>query len=106
MEHLPALQVVVPLLTAPLVVLLRSPGLAWAAATAASVMSFIISVALVGQDLVFVLRGTIVNAAVAALAHFPLEPQLKIIGDFRLGIHQTAATSGARDHAIFDNPIA
>ena len=49
MEHLPALQVVVPLLTAPLVVLLRSPGLAWAAATAASVMSFIISVALVGQ---------------------------------------------------------
>jgi multicomponent Na+:H+ antiporter subunit D len=48
-EHLPALQIVVPLLTAPLVVLLRSPGLAWAAATAASIMAFIISVTLVGQ---------------------------------------------------------
>ena len=42
-EHLPALQIVVPLLTAPLVVLLRSPGLSWAAATAASIMAFIIS---------------------------------------------------------------
>jgi len=46
LEHLPALQVVVPLLTAPMVVLLRVPGLAWAAATAASVMAFAIAVAL------------------------------------------------------------
>ena len=44
--QLPALQIVVPLLTAPLVVLLRGPGLAWAAATAASVMAFAIAVAL------------------------------------------------------------
>ena len=37
--QLPALQIVVPLLTAPLVVLLRAPNLAWAAATAASILS-------------------------------------------------------------------
>jgi multicomponent Na+:H+ antiporter subunit D len=45
--HLPALQVVVPLLTAPLVILLGQRGLAWAAATAASLFSFAIAVALV-----------------------------------------------------------
>ena len=47
--QLPALQVVVPMLTAPLVILLRAPGLSWAAATAASVMSFAIAVALTAQ---------------------------------------------------------
>ena len=50
-SQLPALQVVVPLLTAPLVVLLRGPGLAWAAATAASVMSFAIAIALTAEVL-------------------------------------------------------
>ena len=44
--HLPALQVVVPLLTAPLVVLLRPRGLAWAAATIASLAAFVIAIAL------------------------------------------------------------
>ena len=44
--HLPALQVAVPLLLAPVVVLLRPRGLAWAAATAASLMAFAIAVAL------------------------------------------------------------
>lgn len=48
-EHLPALQVVVPLLVAPLVVLLRVPGLAWATATATSLMAFAIAVALQSQ---------------------------------------------------------
>lgn len=48
-EHLPALQVVVPLLTAPLVVLLRVPGLAWAATCAASLMAFVLAIALLGQ---------------------------------------------------------
>lgn len=53
--HLPALQVVVPLLIAPLVAMLRPPILAWAAATATSLMAFLISVALAagalaGQD--------------------------------------------------------
>lgn len=45
-EHLSALQVIVPLLSAPIVVLLRPRGLAWATATAASLMAFAIAVAL------------------------------------------------------------
>ena len=44
--HLPVLQVVVPLLIAPLLIMLRPSGLAWAAATATSLMAFIIAVAL------------------------------------------------------------
>ena len=44
--HLPVLQVAVPMLLAPLVVLLHPRGLAWAAATAASLMSLAIAVAL------------------------------------------------------------
>ena len=44
--QLPALQVVVPMLTAPLVAFLRLPGLAWIATTAASAMAFAIAVAL------------------------------------------------------------
>lgn len=43
-DHLPVLQVVVPLLSAPLAVLLRPHSLAWAATTAASLMAFIIAV--------------------------------------------------------------
>jgi len=42
--HLPALQVVVPMLVAPLVVLLHPRGLAWAAATVASAGSFLLAV--------------------------------------------------------------
>jgi multicomponent Na+:H+ antiporter subunit D len=44
--HLPVLQVVVPMLIAPLVVLLQPRGLAWAAATTASAASFLIAVRL------------------------------------------------------------
>jgi multicomponent Na+:H+ antiporter subunit D len=44
--HLPALQVVVPMLVAPVVILLRPRGLAWAAAFAASLLAFCIAVAL------------------------------------------------------------
>lgn len=47
--HLPALQVIVPLLTAPLVVMLRQRNLAWAAATAASLCAFFVSLELVSQ---------------------------------------------------------
>jgi multicomponent Na+:H+ antiporter subunit D len=50
-EQLPALQVVVPLLTAPLLVLLRDARLAWAAATAASLMAFAIAIALTNEVL-------------------------------------------------------
>ena len=54
-QHLPALQVIVPLLSAPLVLLLRPRGLAWAAATAASLFAFAIAIVLTlgvrdGQD--------------------------------------------------------
>jgi len=42
--HLPVLQVVVPMLVAPLVVLLHPRGLAWAAATLASAASFLFAV--------------------------------------------------------------
>lgn len=45
-NHLPALQVIVPLLSAPLVLLLRPRGLAWAAAMAASLFSFAIAIML------------------------------------------------------------
>lgn len=45
-EHLPALQVVLPLLGAPLAVLLRRPRLAWGVAALASVLSFVIAVSL------------------------------------------------------------
>lgn len=45
--HLPVLQVVVPLLTAPIAALLRQRGLAWAAATAASSFAFLMALELV-----------------------------------------------------------
>lgn len=44
--QLPALQVVVPMLTAPVLVLLRDARLAWAGAFLASVMSFLVAVSL------------------------------------------------------------
>ncbi|MGH6885773.1 MAG: monovalent cation/H+ antiporter subunit D family protein [Geminicoccales bacterium] len=49
LEHLPALQVVVPLAAAPLIVLLRHPGLAWAIAVAASVFAFGASLGLAAE---------------------------------------------------------
>ncbi|MDJ0832470.1 MAG: monovalent cation/H+ antiporter subunit D family protein [Gammaproteobacteria bacterium] len=47
--HLPALQVVVPLMTAPLVVLMGDRRLAWAMTTAASLCALAIAIALVGE---------------------------------------------------------
>ncbi len=44
--HLPALQVIVPMLMAPFVVLLRARSLPWAAATATSLMAFAIAIQL------------------------------------------------------------
>lgn len=62
LAHLPALQVIVPMLSAPLIVLLQPRGLAWAGATAAALASFAIAVALVyavldGQTLVYAMGG-------------------------------------------------
>jgi len=62
--HLPVLQVVVPLLLAPLVVLLRPRGLAWQAATATSLMALVIAVELAGA----VLAGADVRYALGGWA--------------------------------------
>lgn len=48
-EHLPALQVMVPLAAAPLIVLLRHPGVAWALAVAAGVFAFGASLGLAAE---------------------------------------------------------
>lgn len=50
-QHLPALQVVVPLLAAPLCAMLRSPRLAWAWATLVSWTSFVIAALILRQVL-------------------------------------------------------
>ncbi len=44
--HLPALQVIVPMLSAPLIVLLTPRGLAWAGASAAAIFAFAIAISL------------------------------------------------------------
>jgi len=45
-QHLPALQVVIPLLSVPVVMLLKPRGFAWLAATAASVVAFAIAISM------------------------------------------------------------
>ena len=45
-HHLPALQVIVPMLSAPLVMLLKPSGLARAATAAASLFAFVIAIAM------------------------------------------------------------
>jgi multicomponent Na+:H+ antiporter subunit D len=50
-EHLPALQVIVPMLSAPLVMLLRERQLSWMLTTAASLCAFAVSIALTMQIL-------------------------------------------------------
>ncbi|MFM1895026.1 MAG: hypothetical protein RLZZ385_100 [Pseudomonadota bacterium] len=62
--HLPALQVVVPLLTAPVVVLLRDARLSWLAALVASAMTFAIAASLTQQ----VLTGGALSYAMGGFA--------------------------------------
>ncbi len=62
LAHLPALQLVVPMLSAPLIVLLQPRGLAWAGATAVAVLSFAIAVTLAlavldGQTVEYAMGG-------------------------------------------------
>lgn len=45
-HHLPALQVIVPMLAAPLILLLQPRGLAWAGATLVAILSFIIALSM------------------------------------------------------------
>lgn len=61
-SHLVVLQVVVPMLCAPLVFLVRVPGLPWAAATVTSLMTFAISVSLTGT----VLSGEEISYAIGS----------------------------------------
>ena len=49
--HLPALQVVVPLIAAPLCLILRRGALAWALALAVSWLSLVIAIALLARVL-------------------------------------------------------
>jgi multicomponent Na+:H+ antiporter subunit D len=49
LEHLPALQVVLPLVAAPLIVLMRSPRFAWLATTAVSYGSLVIAATLASR---------------------------------------------------------
>jgi multicomponent Na+:H+ antiporter subunit D len=60
--HLPALQVLVPMLSAPLIVMLQPRGLAWAGATAVALVSFAIALTLAfavldGQTLEYEMGG-------------------------------------------------
>ncbi|WP_158972495.1 monovalent cation/H+ antiporter subunit D family protein [Paraglaciecola sp. L3A3] len=62
LAHLPALQVVVPMLSAPIIVMLQPRGLAWAGATATALLSFAIAVALTlsvldGQTIEYAMGG-------------------------------------------------
>ncbi|MDP5029937.1 MAG: monovalent cation/H+ antiporter subunit D family protein [Paraglaciecola sp.] len=62
LAHLPALQVIVPMLSAPLIVLLQPRGLAWAGATASALVSFAIAITLTlavldGQTLEYAMGG-------------------------------------------------
>jgi multicomponent Na+:H+ antiporter subunit D len=62
LAHLPALQVVIPMLSAPLVVMLKPKGLAWAGATSVALVSFAIAVTLAiavlnGQTLEYEMGG-------------------------------------------------
>ncbi len=62
--HLPALQVVVPLLTAPVLVLLRDARLAWMAALLASITAFATAVSITGA----VLDGQVLSYAMGGWA--------------------------------------
>lgn len=72
--HLPVLQVVVPLLTAPLAALLRQRSLAWAAATAASLLAFAMAV-----ELVFTVRAA--GALSYAVGSWPAPYGIEVVVD-------------------------
>ena len=55
--HWIVLQVVLPMLAAPIIALLRVPGMAWAAASVTSVMAFAIAICLTGT----VLQGEVIS---------------------------------------------
>mgnify|MGYP001817351653 FL=1 len=87
--HLPVLQVVIPLLVAPLVTVLRPSGLAWAATTATSFMAFVIAVMLAAGAL----DGEVQRYAVGAWpAPFGIELAVDSFGELMLLILTGAST--------------
>ncbi len=96
-QHLPALQVVVPMLIAPLVVLLRPRGLAWAACTAASLLAFGIAIELTAM----VLDGGAVNYLMGSWpAPYGIELEVDALGALLLLVvtgGSTLALIGGRE---------
>jgi multicomponent Na+:H+ antiporter subunit D len=87
--HLPVLQVVIPLLVAPLVTVLRPSGLAWAATTATSLMAFVVAVMLAAGAL----DGEVQRYAVGAWpAPFGIELAVDSFGELMLLILTGAST--------------
>ena len=81
--HLPPLQVVVPLIAAPLCVLVRTPRLAWGLATAATWAAFAIALALLGQ---VTESGPITYALGDWAAPWGIEYRVDLVGAFVLVI--------------------
>ncbi len=80
-EHLPALQVVVPLLAAPVCILVRQPRLIWLWTTLASVISLLIAAGLLSQ--VYEL-GTLSYALGGWLAPWGIEYRVDTVNSFVL----------------------
>ena len=90
--HLIALQVVLPMLAAPIVALVRVPGMPWAAATVTSLMAFAIAVSLAGS----ILQGEeVVYAMGSWLAPYGIELNLGAFGALLLLI-----TTGGSSFAL------
>ena len=81
--HLPPLQVVVPLISAPLCVLLRTPRMAWGLATAATWAAFAIALTLLGRVSE---SGPITYALGDWAAPWGIEYRVDMIGAFVLVI--------------------
>ena len=87
--HLPVLQVVIPLLVAPLVTIMRPSGLAWAATTATSAMGLAIAVMMAGGAL----DGEVQRYALGAWpAPFGIELAVDSFGELLLLILTGAST--------------
>lgn len=86
--HLPVLQVILPLIAAPLCVLLRNGTLSWIVTTLASLLSFIISCALFNQ----VLTGGVISYALGGwLGPWGIEYRLDHLTVFMLLIINAVA---------------
>ncbi len=87
--HLPALQVVVPLLAAPLCALVHRPRIAWALALAVSVLALLMSAALLQQVLA---SGPISYALGGWAAPWGIEYRVDTVNGFVLLIVSTVST--------------